>query len=159
MLVTSAWSLFLCMCVLLGKCSAAALDVLANVFREDLLMHILPLLKELLFHPEWVVKESGILVLGAIAEGKKGEMKRNWREGGPSLNIKSEEVPLWNNTFVILFLQAACKEWSHTCLSSSLISSSVCLTQKPWCVLSPVGHWAAMHTGLSASLRMFTWSL
>lgn len=56
---------------LLGKCSAAALDVLANVFREDLLMHILPLLKELLFHPEWVVKESGILVLGAIAEGKK----------------------------------------------------------------------------------------
>uniref|UniRef100_A0A3P8RH61 Transportin-1 n=1 Tax=Astatotilapia calliptera TaxID=8154 RepID=A0A3P8RH61_ASTCA len=53
----------------LRKCSAAALDVLANVFREDLLMHILPLLKELLFHPEWVVKESGILVLGAIAEG------------------------------------------------------------------------------------------
>lgn len=28
-----------------------------------------PLLKDLLFHPEWVVKESGILVLGAIAEG------------------------------------------------------------------------------------------
>lgn len=27
-----------------------------------------PLLKDLLFHPEWVVKESGILVLGAIAE-------------------------------------------------------------------------------------------
>ncbi|TNN34907.1 Transportin-2 [Liparis tanakae] len=51
------------------KCSAAALDVLANVFRDDLLLHLLPLLKELLFHPEWVVKESGILVLGAIAEG------------------------------------------------------------------------------------------
>lgn len=55
----------------IGKCSAAALDVLANVFRDDLLLHILPLLKELLFHPEWVVKESGILVLGAIAEGKQ----------------------------------------------------------------------------------------
>ncbi|KAI1240012.1 Transportin-1, partial [Lamprotornis superbus] len=54
---------------ILGKCSAAALDVLANVFRDELLPHILPLLKELLFHPEWVVKESGILVLGAIAEG------------------------------------------------------------------------------------------
>lgn len=53
-----------------GKCSAAALDVLANVFREELLPHLLPLLKGLLFHPEWVVKESGILVLGAIAEGK-----------------------------------------------------------------------------------------
>lgn len=49
------------------------MDVLANVFRDDLLLHILPLLKELLFHPEWVVKESGILVLGAIAEGKKGK--------------------------------------------------------------------------------------
>nr|XP_029501530.1 transportin-1-like [Oncorhynchus nerka] len=52
----------------LRKCSAAALDVLANVFRDDLLLPILPLLKELLFHPEWVIKESGILVLGAIAE-------------------------------------------------------------------------------------------
>lgn len=58
-----------------GKCSAAALDVLANVFRDDLLLHILPLLKELLFHPDWVVKESGILVLGAIAEGRKGKKK------------------------------------------------------------------------------------
>ncbi|OPJ90449.1 transportin-1 isoform A [Patagioenas fasciata monilis] len=45
------------------------LNVLANVFRDELLPHILHLLKELLFHPEWVVKESGILVLGAIAEG------------------------------------------------------------------------------------------
>ncbi|XP_043920372.1 transportin-1 [Protopterus annectens] len=52
----------------LRKCSAAALDVLANVFRDDLLPHVLPLLKELLFHAEWVIKESGILVLGAIAE-------------------------------------------------------------------------------------------
>ncbi|TFK01396.1 PIN2/TERF1-interacting telomerase inhibitor 1 [Platysternon megacephalum] len=54
----------------LRKCSAAALDVLANVFRDELLPHLLPLLKGLLFHPEWVIKESGILVLGAIAEGK-----------------------------------------------------------------------------------------
>uniref|UniRef100_A0A4W5JF29 Transportin-1 n=1 Tax=Hucho hucho TaxID=62062 RepID=A0A4W5JF29_9TELE len=51
------------------QCSAAALDVLANVFRDELLPHLLPLLKGLLFHPDWVVKESGILVLGAIAEG------------------------------------------------------------------------------------------
>lgn len=53
-----------------GKCSAAALDVLANVFRDELLPHLFPLLKGLLFHPDWVVKESGILVLGAIAEGE-----------------------------------------------------------------------------------------
>ena len=52
-----------------GKCSAAALDVLANVFRDALLPVLLPILKEALFHPEWEVKESGILVLGAIAEG------------------------------------------------------------------------------------------
>ena len=53
-----------------GKCSAAALDVLATVFRDELLPFLLPILKEILFHPDWVTKESGILVLGAIAEGK-----------------------------------------------------------------------------------------
>ena len=52
-----------------GKCSAAALDVLGTVFRDDLLPVLLPILKDILFHPEWVTKESGILVLGAIAEG------------------------------------------------------------------------------------------
>lgn len=49
--------------------SAALLDVLANVFCDELLPHILALLKELLFHPEWAVKESGILVLEAVSEG------------------------------------------------------------------------------------------
>ncbi|KAI8040641.1 hypothetical protein M5D96_006584 [Drosophila gunungcola] len=53
----------------LRKCSAAALDVLANVFREDCLPVVLPILKETLFHQEWVIKESGVLALGAIAEG------------------------------------------------------------------------------------------
>jgi len=56
-----------------GKCSAAALDVLANVFRNDVLPILLPILKELLFHQDWELKESGILVLGAIAEGKANE--------------------------------------------------------------------------------------
>lgn len=53
----------------LRKCSAAALDMLAGVFREDLLPVLVPILKETLFHQEWEIKESGILVLGAIAEG------------------------------------------------------------------------------------------
>ncbi|XP_041357123.1 transportin-1-like [Gigantopelta aegis] len=53
----------------LRKCSAAALDVLANVFHEDILPILLPILKETLFHQDWEIKESGILVLGAIAEG------------------------------------------------------------------------------------------
>ena len=54
---------------LLGKCSAAALDVLSNVFRDEILPVLLPILKETLFHQNWEIKESGILVLGAIAEG------------------------------------------------------------------------------------------
>ncbi|XP_011498759.1 PREDICTED: transportin-1 [Ceratosolen solmsi marchali] len=53
----------------LRKCSAAALDMLAGVFKEDLLPVLVPILKETLFHQEWVIKESGILALGAIAEG------------------------------------------------------------------------------------------
>ena len=53
----------------LRKCSAAALDVLASVFRDELLPVLLPILKETLFHSEWEIKESGILALGAIAEG------------------------------------------------------------------------------------------
>ncbi|KAM7287550.1 transportin-1 [Ixodes scapularis] len=58
----------------LRKCSAAALDVLANVFHEELLGVLLPILKETLFHQDWEIKESAILALGAIAEGCMGGM-------------------------------------------------------------------------------------
>lgn len=44
--------------------------MLANVFRDELLPVLLTILKETLFHTDWEVRESGILVLGAIAEGK-----------------------------------------------------------------------------------------
>ncbi|KAI8909313.1 armadillo-type protein [Powellomyces hirtus] len=53
----------------LRKCSAAALDVFATVYENDLLPYLLPRLKEELFHQEWVHRECGILALGAIAEG------------------------------------------------------------------------------------------
>jgi len=53
----------------LRKCSAAALDVLSNLFRDGILPTLLPILREMLFHSNWQIKESGILVLGAIAEG------------------------------------------------------------------------------------------
>lgn len=43
--------------------------MLANVFHEELLPFVLEKLNDLLFHQEWVLRESGILVLGAIAEG------------------------------------------------------------------------------------------
>lgn len=47
----------------------AALDILANVFKDEILPILLPILQQKLFHEQWVVKESGILALGAIAEG------------------------------------------------------------------------------------------
>ncbi|XP_027199136.1 transportin 1 [Dermatophagoides pteronyssinus] len=53
----------------LRKCSAAALDFLANVFHDDLLPVVLPILRETLFHQDWVTKEAAVLALGAIAEG------------------------------------------------------------------------------------------
>ena len=39
------------------------------MFRETILPILLPILREMLFHADWQIKESGILVLGAIAEG------------------------------------------------------------------------------------------
>jgi transportin-1 len=54
----------------LRKCSAAALDVMAVSFGNEVLEILLPLLKDKLFHEDWKVRESGILALGAIAEGE-----------------------------------------------------------------------------------------
>ena len=53
----------------LRKCSASGLDVLAGTFREQVLPTLLPMLQERLASPQWEVRESGILALGAIAEG------------------------------------------------------------------------------------------
>uniref|UniRef100_A0A0K0EL49 Transportin-1 n=1 Tax=Strongyloides stercoralis TaxID=6248 RepID=A0A0K0EL49_STRER len=53
----------------LRKCAAATLDVITNIFGVDCLPILLPHLKELLHHKEWETRESGILCLGAIAEG------------------------------------------------------------------------------------------
>ncbi|KAH3763667.1 importin beta-2 [Pelomyxa schiedti] len=52
------------------KCSAAGLDTLSNVFKDDLLPPLLPLIQQTL-SPQmtWQVIESGILAIGAIAEG------------------------------------------------------------------------------------------
>ena len=44
---------------------------MSNVFREDMLVVVLPLVKQMLSSEEWEVKESGILALGAIAEGRE----------------------------------------------------------------------------------------
>ncbi|KAH9944774.1 ARM repeat-containing protein [Amylocystis lapponica] len=53
----------------LRKCAAAALDVLAVRFGADLLNVLLEPLKTKLWSEEWLQRESGILALGAMAEG------------------------------------------------------------------------------------------
>uniref|UniRef100_A0A915E4P1 Transportin-1 n=1 Tax=Ditylenchus dipsaci TaxID=166011 RepID=A0A915E4P1_9BILA len=53
----------------LRKCAAASLDVLSGIFGDTFLDHLLPILKDTLFHQRWDIKESGILALGAVAEG------------------------------------------------------------------------------------------
>ncbi|KAH7907343.1 armadillo-type protein [Hygrophoropsis aurantiaca] len=53
----------------LRKCAAAALDVLAVRFGPELMNVLLPHLKNKLWSSEWLERESGILALGAMAEG------------------------------------------------------------------------------------------
>ncbi|KAF2683568.1 ARM repeat-containing protein [Lentithecium fluviatile CBS 122367] len=53
----------------LRKCSAAALDVLANVFHESVFEATLPYLMQNLSHDEWPNREAAVLALGAIADG------------------------------------------------------------------------------------------
>lgn len=53
----------------LRKCAAAALDVLAVRFGQDLLSVLLEPLKDKLWSEDWLSRESGILALGAMAEG------------------------------------------------------------------------------------------
>jgi transportin-1 len=52
------------------KCSAAALDSLACVYRFEVLSVLLPRLQDRLLNTErWEVRESGVLALGAVAVG------------------------------------------------------------------------------------------
>ena len=68
---------------------------MANVFLVELLPVLLPILKETLFHAEWEVKESGILALGAIAEGCMSGMVQHLAELVPYLiNCLSDKKAL-----------------------------------------------------------------
>ncbi|KAI9485129.1 armadillo-type protein [Zychaea mexicana] len=53
----------------LRKCSAAALDVLSTTYNRHVVVVLLPLLNHNLFSQDWRERESGILALGAAAEG------------------------------------------------------------------------------------------
>lgn len=111
--------------------------MLANVFRDELLLHILPLLKELLFHPDWGVKESGILVLGAIAEGKDKTVHLENIQ-----NSKSKELAL------ILLPPAGCMQGMIPYLPELIPNLVQCLSDKKALVrsitcwtLSRYAHW------------------
>ncbi|KAL6844249.1 hypothetical protein ACP4OV_025922 [Aristida adscensionis] len=56
----------------LRKCSAAGLDVLSNVFGDDILPTLMPLIEQNLARTDdesWKEREAAVLSLGAIAEG------------------------------------------------------------------------------------------
>ncbi|GAB2285053.1 Transportin-1 [Dionaea muscipula] len=56
----------------LRKCSAAALDVLSNVFGDDILPTLMPLIQAKLSSTDdqsWKEREAAVLAIGAVAEG------------------------------------------------------------------------------------------
>ena len=59
----------------LRKCSAAGLDVLSNVFHDDILPTLLPILKEKLQSNEWEETEVAILALGYLLSSSTSTVK------------------------------------------------------------------------------------
>ncbi|KAI9221827.1 armadillo-type protein [Blastocladiella britannica] len=79
----------------LRKCSAAALDMLANVFGTEILQYLLPELEGRLGSPTWLLRESAILALGAVADGCVGGISNHLPQLVPYLlNIISTDRPL-----------------------------------------------------------------
>ena len=61
----------------LRKGSAGALDLMATVFKNELLQYLMPLLEQLLQAEDWHRRESGILAIGAIADGCRREVSEH----------------------------------------------------------------------------------
>ena len=53
----------------LRKSSANGLDVMSNVFGDELLGMILPIVEQRFRDPDWRLRESAILAIGAVSEG------------------------------------------------------------------------------------------
>lgn len=85
----------------LRKCAAAALDVLAVRFGQDLLNVLLEPLKTKLWSDDWLQRESGILALGAMAEGKL--LQVHFMDKGYSLiSLCSLQVALMRSNLISL---------------------------------------------------------
>eukprot|EP00735_Rhodelphis_limneticus_P000859 TRINITY_DN11390_c0_g1::TRINITY_DN11390_c0_g1_i1::g.26371::m.26371 TRINITY_DN11390_c0_g1::TRINITY_DN11390_c0_g1_i1::g.26371 ORF type:complete len:893 (+),score=272.38,sp/Q92973/TNPO1_HUMAN/45.12/0.0,HEAT/PF02985.17/0.12,HEAT/PF02985.17/5.9e+02,HEAT/PF02985.17/2.3,HEAT/PF02985.17/48,HEAT/PF02985.17/1e+02,HEAT/PF02985.17/3.9e-07,HEAT/PF02985.17/0.0014,HEAT/PF02985.17/0.11,HEAT/PF02985.17/0.0034,HEAT/PF02985.17/0.41,HEAT_2/PF13646.1/0.034,HEAT_2/PF13646.1/13,HEAT_2/PF13646.1/0.002,HEAT_2/PF13646.1/ len=79
----------------LRKCSAAGLDILSSVFGSDLLHFLLPIIQAKLNDPDWVVRESAILALGAVAEGCLNGMDQHLPQLIPYLiSLLDDKKPL-----------------------------------------------------------------
>ncbi|KAI8928772.1 armadillo-type protein [Entophlyctis helioformis] len=77
------------------KCSAAAVDVMATVFKSTFLPLLLPLINQQLFNDDWKCREAGILALGAIAEGCSMGMLPHLPQLVPMMiNILNDKKPL-----------------------------------------------------------------
>ena len=70
----------------LRKCSAAALDVLANHFHQPVFDVSLPYLKDNLKHKNWPNREAAVLAIGAVAEGCMDTIAPHLPELVPYLN-------------------------------------------------------------------------
>lgn len=112
------------------KCSAATLDVLAVSFGAELLEILLPHLRDKIFDAEWQQRESGVLALGAIAEGKFS-----------ILGIEASIDPM----------QAVSPALSPIFRNLSLSSSGLSKTRRPWCDRSLVGLLVVTPAGSSKS--------
>ncbi|CAD5210069.1 unnamed protein product [Bursaphelenchus okinawaensis] len=53
----------------LRKCAAASLDMLSSIFGDSFLDNLLVNVNSCLQNEDWIVRESGILALGAVSEG------------------------------------------------------------------------------------------
>ena len=79
----------------LRKCCASSLDALSECFQGLLLPILLPLLKESFSSTDWLVREAGILALGAIADGCEQDLNNFLNELIPFLiNSTTDQHPL-----------------------------------------------------------------
>jgi hypothetical protein len=80
----------------LRKCSAAGLDILSSVFQDEILPILLPLINDRIRDQNpWYVRESGILAIGAIAEGCIQGMKAHLPSVVPYLiSLLNDSKPL-----------------------------------------------------------------
>lgn len=105
--------------------SASALDILSVTFRDDMCTILLDILfNQTLDHQDWIVRESGILAIGAAAEGGIHSMSNHLHKLIPYL-LKSMGDPQ-----VSFFASLLC--------FSSNIKTPVFLCSR-WCGQFPVG--------------------